>query len=278
MIRERKAVRRVGLGVAALVIGLIGGCSKQAMGPVAPETSGVQVTATALVSGINTPLSLYRISGVDAADSIRIDSVVVVVARIRLHAKIDSVSVDSTGEEHEKGEREDNDSSVTLRGPFVVRVRDTFSVNFASQVVPAGAYDGVTFQIHRLMRGERHEDSDDRGHPGWHQDDSSVTGSSIVIWGQALKGGVWTPFSLNLDLELTVKIRGDFVIPVAVSSVNVAFNFDLGAWFRDPLTGDFLDPTDTSSQNRALIARAIRHALGLTRGGCDRDHDGRPDR
>lgn len=277
MARRWGVVRGICLSVAVLVIGLIGGCAKPGMGPVAPEAAGVQVTATALVSGINAPMSLGRISGVDAADSIRIDSVVVVVERIRLHAKIDSVTVDSTGEDHEKGEREDDDSSITLRGPFVVRVRDTFSVDFASQVVPAGAYDGVTFKIHRLMRGEKHEDSDDRKHPEWHQGDSSVAGSSIVIWGQALKGGTWIPFTLNLDLELTVKVRGDFVIPVAVSSVNVAFNFDLGSWFKDPLSGEFLDPTDASSHNRALIVRAIRHALGLTRGGCDRDHDGRPD-
>ena len=276
MIRSQSFGRAIPVVVAAALLSIIGGCAKPGMNPVAPENAGVQVNATAIFSGMNSPIALGKISGLDAADSIRIDSLAVVVARIRLHSKIDSVDVDSSGDDHERGERDD-DSSLTLRGPFIVRVRDTFSVDFASQVVPAGSYDGVTFRIRRLMRGERHEDSDDRHHPGWHRSDSSVAGSSIVIWGRALKGGTWTPFTLNLDLELTVRIKGDFVVPVAVSSINIAFNFDLGIWFRDPQTGAFLDPTDTSSQNRELIVRAIRHALGVARGGCDRDHDGHPD-
>jgi hypothetical protein len=144
-------------------------------------------------------------------------------------------------------------------------------------MIPAGSYDGVTVKIRRLMVGERHEDSDDMNHPGWHHNDSSIVGSSIVIWGQALKNGTWTPFTLNLDLALTFRIKGDFVIPVAISSLNIAFNFDLSQWFKDPQTGMYLDPSDTSSFNRVMIVRAIRHALALTHGGCDRDHDGHPD-
>jgi hypothetical protein len=125
--------------------------------------------------------------------------------------------------------------------------------------------------------GESHENSDEHRHKGWHSNDSSVTGASIMIWGAALKGGAWIPFKLASDMELEVKIRANFVVPVAISSVKFALNFNLGLWFRDPTTGQFLDPTDPSSHTRTLIRRAIQFAFGKARCGRDHNSDGHPD-
>jgi hypothetical protein len=61
-------------------------------------------------------------------------------------------------------------------------IRDTLAIDFANQILPAGAYDGVTLWIHRLKMGEKHEDSDERRHNGKHSNDSPVVGSSIMVW------------------------------------------------------------------------------------------------
>jgi len=262
--------------VVALIVGvgmLVNGCSDN---PVA-SGPGVQVNLAAKFSNSVVGFPLSKAFGTDAVDSIRIDSVVVVVEKIKFYAHIDTVLVDTTGRGDDKGEHhgDDPDSSLMFRGPFVIHVRDTLAVNFADQVIPAGNYDGVKFKIHRLQRGEHHWDSDWRHHgmiivPT----DSSIEGSSIVIWGEVRKEGVWTPFELNVDMELEFKVKGDFTVPEATSSIQIAFQFDLGAWFTNPDTGAVIDPTDPD--NLWKIKWAIRRAFGTMRCGRDFNHDGHP--
>jgi hypothetical protein len=164
-----------------------------------------------------------------------------------------------------------------LKGPFIIRLRDSLTANFADQMIPAGTYDGVTFRIRKFSQAEHFEDSDDHEHHGGGHSDSGLAGSSLVVWGSEFQNGAWVPFTLHLDLELQIKVRGNFVVPTAISSVSFALNFDLGSWFRDPFTGTFLDPTDPSNHVRDLIRNAVRIAFGNGHGGHDHDHDGHPD-
>lgn len=274
MLKATNPVKNAVVAIIVAFVVMMSGCAKSD-NPVTATGSGVTVSLLASFSKSAQGVPLLKGMGTDAADSIRIDSLVVVIAKIKFRVHVDSVAVDSTGDD-EHGERDD-DSTITFRGPFVLRIRDTLAIDFASQVLPAGAYDGVTFWIHRLKKGEKHEDSDERRHHGKHSNDSSVVGASIVVWGAALKGGVWTPFMLASDLELQIKIRGNFVVPEATGSVKFAFHFNLGLWFRDPFTGQFLDPSDPSSHRRDLIKRAIRFAFGQGHCGRDRNDDGHPD-
>jgi len=254
-------------GVAGLTAALLSGCSKSD-NPLAvtdaPVNLSVSFSKTGTVTGLQKGL---------AVDSLRIDSAIVVLQRIKFESHIDTVSVDTTGTAPDD-EREIN---VTFKGPFVIHVRDTIGIDFANQTLPAGTYDGIKFKIHKLQNGEKHEDSDERNHRTLVSNDSSTRGWSIVVWGSFKKNGVWTPFTLKLDVEVEFKIKGNFVVSNATSSVDIALNFNMGLWFKNPQTGGLLDPTDVTSANRDLFVRAVKTSFGQGRGGHDRNHDGHPD-
>ena len=247
-----------------IISGFIVGCTESTS--VNQEPSKPMVNMSVSFSKTVTG-GLYKISGGNAVDSIKIDSAIVVFSRIKFESHIDSVVVDTT--EHEMDDME-RDSSIVFKGPFVVHVRDTVAIDFASQILPAGIYDGIKFKIHRLKSGESHEDSDEhRGRPHM-MNDSSITGSSITVWGAVYKNGSWTNFTFKFNGELEFKIKGNFIVPVSTSSVNIALNFNMGLWFVNPLTGTLLDPTDTSFDNMKLIRRAIYSSFGKGKGGHDR--------
>jgi hypothetical protein len=247
---------------------LVSGCSKDsATGP----GSSPSVNMAVSFSKAGTP-GLLKGYGVTATDSLRIDSAVVVLSRIKFESRVDTVKADTT----EGAPDDDRNLEVTFKGPFVIHVRDTVGINFANQVLPAGTYDGIKFKIHKLQNGEKHEDSDDRNHRP-HVGDSAVVGSSITLWGSVKKNGLWTPFKFTFNGEIEFKIKGSFTIESSTSSINIALNFNIGSWFQNPQTGALLDPTDISSGNRELIKRAIYNSFGKGRGGHDHNGDGHPD-
>ena len=262
-------MRKIHVKILSAVIALtmLGGCSNSS-NPVTPTDSPVNLSVSFSKAGTGTAL----LKGF-AVDSLRIDSAIVVLERIKFESHVDTVTVDSTGTKPD----DDSEMNITFRGPFVVHVRDTVAIDFASQTLPAGTYDGIKFKIHKLQPGEKHEDSDEHNHRTVSTNDSSILGSSIVVWGSILKNGVWTPFALKLEVEVEFKIKGNFVVSAATSSVDIALNFNMGLWFRNPDTGSLLDPTDPGSTTRELFMRAVKISFGQGRGGHDRNHDGHPD-
>jgi len=265
----------IGVAVLTIMTGLLlGGCAKSD-NPVS-STESVLVNLSVGFSKTSGRLPLLKISGAVAVDSIRIDSAVVVLQRIKFESHIDSVVVDTTGEKVEPETEEE--MNVTFFGPFVVHIRDTAAINFAAQTLPAGTYDGIKFKIHRLQPGEHHEDSDE--HTGWRVNataDSVGYGSSIVVWGAVKKNGTWELFTFKFDGEFEFKIKGNFVITQATSTANIALSFNMGMWFQNPRGGSLLDPTDTSITTRGLFRQAIRHSFEMGRGGRDDNHGGHPD-
>jgi hypothetical protein len=253
-----------------IIAGMIMSCSKTTT--VEPSSSSPNVSmAVSFSKTISNGLMKY--SEANAADSIRIDSAVVVIARIKFESHIDTVVVDTT--EHEMDDM-GHESNVVFRGPFVIHIRDTVAIDFANQVLPAGNYDGIKFKIHRLKHGEKHEDSDEHNNRHHMMNDSLLSGSSISVWGSVYKNGGWTEFVFNFNGELEFKIKGNFIVPASTSTVKLALNFNMGSWFINPTTGALLDPTDTTSDNYRLIKQAIYKSFGKGKGGHDRG-DGHPD-
>ena len=267
--RFRFNARIVAVAATAIFAGVLAGCAKSSVN--GPSSSVTPVSMAISFSQTGTPV-LMKSSGIAATDSLRIDSAVVVIARIKFESHVDTVSVDTVdGDTRDL----DNDQNIAFKGPFVVHVRDTVAFNFANQVLPAGTYDGIKFKIHRLMEGEPYEDSDEDNHRP-RQKDSAFAGASITVWGAVLKNGVWTNFAFSFNGEVEFKIKGNFTVAASTSTVNIALNFNLGSWFVNPMNGSLLDPTDVSFFNRELIRRAIYNSFGKGRGGHDRG-DGRPD-
>lgn len=266
----RKLLLYVGMIIATMIAFGVNGCSQS--DPVSlNDNPAVNLAVSFSKSGSVT--GLFKGFGTLAADSLRIDSAIVVFQRIKFESHIDSAAVDSTGKDLDDG-HEDN---FMFKGPFVVHMRDTLAINFANQTLPAGTYDGIKFKIHRIQPNEHFEDSDDHNNHPRMRSDSLPMGSSIVVWGSVKKNSIWTPFMFKFDGEVEFKIKGSFTVSQSSSTVKIALNFNIGSWFKNPQTGALLDPTDTSNATRELIKRAIYLSFGKGKGGHDRNDDGHPD-
>lgn len=258
------------IGMMALAA-MNSGCSKDS------PTSALNGTSSAGTQSVNMNISfsktaastLMKIAGTDTVGGIRIDSAVVVLARIKFDNDVDSMRT------FPMGGMMNNDTDYFFKGPYIIHVRDTIGINFANANLPAGTYTSVKFWIHNMIFGEPREDSDMRNHRRFILPDSSFAGSSVTVWGAVTKNGVTTPFTYNFNGEVQFKVKGTFVVAAAGSPVNIALNFNIGSFFVNTKTGAMLDPTDMSFANRELIRQAIYAAFGAGRCGRDRG-DGRP--
>ncbi len=246
------------------------GCTKS-INPLSSSSSAGNATMSVAFTNAHTPIGFEKVSSsTSGVDSIRIDSAIVVFARIKFESDIDTVTVD-TSSSIPFIDIDENDTSVNFHGPFVVHVRDTVAINFASATLPAGTYTGIKFDIHRIGVGEKFEDSDDFNHARHTDDDSAITDYSIVVWGAVHKDSAWVPFEFKDNQNLEFKVKGTFTISNTTSSVNIALNFNMGSWFVNPYNGAILDPTDMSFRNYVMIQQAIR--ASFQEGRCGRWDD-----
>lgn len=258
-------VVRAAIPVLVLVSLFLFGCSDGFLNP-ANGTAPVSLSATFTTAG--TPASLGKGSGFLAADSIHIDSALVVFSKIEFESEIHS---SDSGSEHE------SEMEVTFTGPFMVHVRNSDPIVFTSQVLPAGTYNSIKFRLHKLSSDDNHYDSDDDHHQYMPSGGSPYVGSSIIVWGQVYTGGAWQQFTFETTLEASYRVRGTFVVDESIQTIPVTLNFNIGAWFVDPTTGALLDPTDGSSGNMFRIHEAIRTSLAGGSCGRDDNRDGHPD-
>lgn len=256
-------------GICIALIAFASGCASDDTVASNPTTS--PVTLSTGFSKIGTSWSLQKTA---AVDSLRIDSIVVVLQRIKFESHIDDAVIDSTGQDSTV---ESTDANYTFRGPFIVHVRDSMRIKFATQVLPAGNYTGIKYKIHAFHKGEHHYDSDDYNNKMHRYNSDSIAGYSVAVWGTIKKDGLWIPYTFKSNVEVEFKLRGDFSIAGSTSTVTMALRFNTGTWFTNYTTGAMLDPTDTTSQNRALINQAIKKSFEKGRGGRDENHDGNPD-
>ena len=262
------------LGLILISI-FVAGCSKTTNPISSSSSTNGNVTMSVAFSDAGTPVGFrktgaYSISSITSgADSIRIDSAIVVFARIQFESDIDTVTVDTNTGIPFINVDEDN-SNINFRGPFVVHVHDTSAISFASDTLPAGTYTGIKFDIHRLAPGEKFKDSDDFNDMVGSSNDSSTMDFSIVVWGAVYKDSAWVPFEFKDNQNLEFAVKGTFTIPTATSHVDVALNFNMGSWFMNP-DGTLLDPTNTSLRNYIMIQQAIR--TSFHEGRCGRWDD-----
>lgn len=258
-------VMRTAIPVLILVSLVFSACSDGFLSP-AKGTAPVSLSATFTTQG--TPASLGKGFGILTADSIEIDSAVVVFSHIEFESEIhesDSVS------------EFESEMEVTFKGPFVVHVRNSEPVTFTSQILPAATYNSIKLKIHRLSNDDHHYDSDDSQHRYMPSQSTPFVGSSIRVWGRVRNNGVWQAFAFETNMEAMYRIRGTFVVDESIQTIPVTLTFNIGSWFVDRTTGALLDPTDTSSENMLHIHDAIRHSFRSGSCGRDNDRDGRPD-
>ncbi len=257
------------LSTGLLIISLVlAGCS-QSSNPLSSSATQGNVTMAVAFTTNSPTTGLGKVGAVNAATQVRIDSATVVLAGIKFEGNIDSVQVDTSGDSPLLYINASN-PDVIFRGPFVIHVRDTVAIDFASQTLPAGTYTGIKFAIRRLDRGMQFHDSD-HFNGNATTPDTSIQNYSIVVWGAIYKDSTWVPFTFKDNQNLEFKVPGTITIPKATSSIKVSLNFNMGSWFTNPYTGATLDPTNTSWQNQLRIRQAIR--ASFNNGYCEHEQE-----
>jgi len=119
--------------------------------------------------------------------------------------------------------------------------------------VPAGTYDKIKFEIHRLQAADKVAGADDL----------VKAGASILIDG-TFNG---TAFQFATALEAEQELEGKFVIDA--TSQNITVNFDPSSWFLSGTT--VLDPT--AAANKLAIEANIRASLAAFQDDDESGHE-----
>lgn len=156
-------------------------------------------------------------------------------------------------------ESDASDEAAVRFGPFVVDVAgaelDGGLKLLFDEAVPAGTYEQLMFQVHKLTPGQAVSDTD-----------FSPLGSSIILDLTVDEA----PFTFRSDLTAVAEIEGPFTVD-AGKDLAVTVTVDPSGWFT-AADGSFLDPRVDA--NRQQIERNIRTSI---RGFEDDDRDGKPD-
>ncbi len=260
------------VSAAALVV-LIAGCSPDASGPGGSGNGSVQLTVSG--GADQGSIRLGKTGGTTgtlaAVDSLEVTSALIVIKDIRFLAVPDSAHLRDSIECWKDADREDHDgwkrdSTVHFKGPFLVALQDTTPVQVAVDTIKPGNYAGIKFNIHKLRM------SDVTRNPAL---PDSLVGYSVAIAGRVKYASGWSTFLFKGDIDEDFKVKGDFTVAEGQTLTPYVLKFDLGSWFQGP-NSRTLDPNDPT--DRRWIRWAIKASLkGRMAGGCDRNHDGRPD-
>lgn len=129
-----------------------------------------------------------------------------------------------------------NDSNNFKTGPYVLYLNLTSNVNLiGTGMIPAGTYDRVKFEIHKLEPGETPPDPEFA--------DSNGRYSAVV------KGSFnGTPFIYKSDKSAhqIISFPGQVVVGATVKS-NITLKTQPYRWFLK--NGDYMDPLDSANRN-----------------------------
>lgn len=171
--------------------------------------------------------------------------------------------------EFEMDQTEDADEALDLEsGPFLIDLvtadfNGTFQQNLLLTEIPAGEYDEVEFEVHKLESSDEHDAVAAAGDPAL--DAMLQAGESISITGVNSTGGA---FSFSSDLSETQEKALDPTVVVGDSVTGiegVTLSIDPNGWFGSGAA--CLDPNDPA--NESLIEDAIKASIDL-----DEDDDG----
>jgi len=154
---------------------------------------------------------------------------------------------------------DDLDEAEVRFGPFLVDLSgaelDGGLRLLFDEPVPAGTYEEIMLQIHKLTPGEAVDD------PAF-----APLGSSVIL-DLTVDG---EPVTFTASLTAVAEVAGPFTVDDG-GTLSVTVDVDPSGWFtaRD---GSFLDPRVEA--NRKAIEQNVRASI---RGFRDDDHDGQPD-
>jgi hypothetical protein len=173
-------------------------------------------------------------------DSLTFDTVKIMLKNVELFSDSGRFG---EGEDHERSEEVE-------AGPFVVDLNLNGSVNTVALTnIPAGTYNGVKFEIHRIGRFETIPDSE------FIDSTCGERGYSIIASGTYLG----THFIFKSRHSFNQRVL--FPSPITVTEngfINVTLTVDPYSWFK--FNGNYIDPNNPA--NYELINQLIRESFG----------------
>ena len=133
-------------------------------------------------------------------------------------------------------------------------------------LVPAGMYDEVEFDIHKVSN----DDPEDAAFRAAHPD---MVGKSIRVQG-SYNGQPFT-YETDLDVEQEFDLSPPLVVTAEMTSTNVTVLLGVDSWFRDG-SGNLVNPQDGNKggQHESLVKENIKQSIEAFE---DHDSDGEPD-
>lgn len=179
-------------------------------------------------------------------DSIYVTRIRLLISNLKMHT---SSSDTNTGDKTVK------------TGPFLIEYTPTGSKVFTNATVPAGSYDRIKFEIHKLTSSEVPNFLNDTIFRDFVTDDRWT----VIIEGNVVDAGVTSPFTYRSKVTDNIQVRfePDLVLE-AGSTTNVALQFSPKAVFKKGSSSP-LDPRDGS--NHSEMEKAIKDAIKAIKKG-----------
>ena len=218
---------RTELSTACVALLVLAACG-DGTGP----TTGAQVSLTfasnVAAGGAAAPSRFagpMAVSYMDGTNTLEITSVKVVLREIELEL----VEVVDCDVEPEPAGCEDFET-----GPVLIDLPlDGTTSSSISIAVPAGTYDEVEFDVHKVSSG-------DPEHAAFLLANPTMEGKSIVVAGTY--NGVAYTYETDLNEEQELALVPNLVIGEDAPPTNVTIRFDVSTWFVDQ-SGNLFDPT-----------------------------------
>lgn len=181
-------------------------------------------------------------------DSLYITRVRLLVSDIKMH----STTGDTAGGKGDK---------TVKSGPFIIQYDSVGSRVFTNSTVPAGTYDRIKFEIHKLTSSEKDQYLNDPIFQDFVTDDRWT----VIIEGYVIDDGVQSPFTYRSKQTENIQVRfsPDLVLEEG-STTTVALQFSPKAVFKKGSSSP-LDPRD--SDNHGEMEKAIKDALKALKKG-----------
>jgi len=226
------------------------------------STGPTQLADVAVSFKATTPpaaAALFDGAEAGAANALVLTSVEIVLREIELK-RADVSDCDLLGENDDGCEKFE-------AGPVLVSVPVDGSVSQEfSLAIPAGSYNEIEFEIHKVSSGDEEDAQFLAQHPTFDDLSIRVTGT---FDGQAFV------FETDLDVEQELDLLPALVIGESTGSTNITIQVGLDRWFVDA-SGQAVNPAtgNKGGENESLIKENIKNSIEAFE---DDDRDGSED-